>query len=89
MKSGKQDSLPQHTAKPDPVPRQNPSPYGNKRRFFWLGVGILLMVLGFGLLPMTDPMAENAASLLVAPLIIGGILIVLAGFLLKDGKSGS
>lgn len=60
--------------------------YWTRRRLTLVGGGCAAMAAGYGLVPWIDDFATNAASVLTPLLIVGGILAVLAGFLISGGS---
>ena len=51
-----------------------------------IGIGILLLILGFLVLTKTDPQGQNFASIISPFLIIGGYITIAIGIILPDKK---
>lgn len=80
----KKNKRPASPNEQSPAAPQLPVRFISKRGWKAVGGGIALLLIGYFVLSMTDPMGQNWASNLSPFLILGGYALIGLGIVLKD-----
>jgi hypothetical protein len=85
-KKNKQKNPPHHTTNPQTGDHQPTAQLVSKRGWKVIGGGAIVLIAGYSLLSMADPMAQNWAGRLSPFVIIGGYVLIGLGIVVKDSS---